>query len=104
MELDTGAAMSLISETTQQSLFPDSTIHESDVTLRTYTAEEVSVKGKINVHVKYEQYSCQLSLLVVHGSGPSLIGRDWMSKIRFNWTDIKRTQSQNDDLQCLIHR
>ena len=38
MELDTGAAMSLISESTQK-LFPDVTLRPSEVTLRTYTSK-----------------------------------------------------------------
>ena len=103
MELDTGAAMSLISESTQKSLFPDITLCLSEVTLRTYTSEVVSVKGELDIHAKYEQQSCYLSLLVVHGSGPSLIGRDWMSKIRFNWADIKCTKCQNEELRSLIN-
>ena len=104
MELDTGAAMSIIFASTQQSLFPGVTLRPSDVILRTYTSEVVSVKGELDVQVQYEQQSCQLSLLVVHGSGPSLIGRDWMSKIKFNWADIKRTQCQNEELCSLISK
>ena len=104
MELDTGAAMSLISESTQKSLFPDVTLRPSEDTLHTYTSKVVSVKGELDVHVQYEQQSCHLSILVIHGLGPSLIGRDWMSKIRFNWADIKRTQCQNKELRSLIDK
>ena len=38
MELDTGAAMSLISEETQQKEFPDVVLRPSSVVLKTYTA------------------------------------------------------------------
>ena len=72
MELDTGAAMSLISESTQKSLFPDITLRPTKVTLHTYTSEVVPVKGELDVHAKYEQQSCYLSLLIVHRSGPSI--------------------------------
>ena len=85
-------------------MFPGVTLRPSDVILRTYTSEVVSVKGELDVQVQYEQQSCQLSLLVVHGSGPSLIGRDWMSKIKFNWADIKHTQCQNEELCSLISK
>ena len=37
MELDTGAAMSLISETTKKELFPTVNLRHSEVVLKTYT-------------------------------------------------------------------
>ena len=46
MELDTGAAMSLISEATRDSLFSTVELRPSDVVLRTYTSEVVSVVGE----------------------------------------------------------
>ena len=70
--------MSLISEATKESLFSTVDLHPSDVVLRTYTSEVVSVVGEFDVLVQYEQQSYHLPLLVVSGSGPSLIGRDWM--------------------------
>ena len=44
--------------------------------LRTYTGEEVSELGTITVNVKYEKENKRLSLIVVKGDGPSLLGRD----------------------------
>ena len=57
MELDKGAAMSLISEVTKDSLF-------------LYFSEVVSVVGEFDVLVQYNQQSYHLPLLVVSGSGP----------------------------------
>ena len=103
MELDTGAAMSLISEVTKKEILPDIVIRPSDIILRTYTAEAVEVVGQCDVMATYEHQSIELSLLVVSGSGPSLIGRDWMAKIQFNWFDIKRTRCQKEELDSLIN-
>ena len=54
MELDTGAAMSLISEVTKDSLFSTVDSCPSDVVLRTHTSEVVSVVGEFDVLVQYE--------------------------------------------------
>ena len=91
MQLDTRAAMSIIiSEDMKHALFPDKQLRLSDAVLRTYTSETVSVIGELEVEVKYEAQTKHLSLLVVPGSGPSLIGHDWMSHITFNWAEVNK--------------
>ena len=74
MELDTGAAMSLISETTKKELFPTVNLRHSEVVLKTYTSEKITVLGEMDVDVKYEDQENTLTLLVIKGPGPSLIG------------------------------
>ena len=60
MELDTGADLSIISEATRKTLFPNLRIHKSTVTLKTYTGEPIRLVGNLHVRVKYKG---QLSLL-----------------------------------------
>lgn len=31
----------------------------------------------------------KMTLMVVAGDGPSLLGRDWLKKIQLNWREIK---------------
>ena len=45
MEVDTGAALSVISEATKKSLYPDLPVHRSNVILKTYTDEPMQVIG-----------------------------------------------------------
>ena len=88
MEVDTGAAFSVISETTRQQIFPSETLHPSDLVLKTYTNEPMKVKGTLNMQVKYGDQKEKLVLVVVEGNGPSLLGRNWLKYIRLNWNTI----------------
>ena len=76
MEVDTGAAVSLVSEKTYRSLFPERCLQPSKACLRTYSGESITVTGQVEVEVCYEEQRVKLPLLVVKGEGPSLYGRD----------------------------
>ena len=89
MELDTGAAMTLISEKTYLELkkvLPN--MWPTTTHLRTYSGQQLVVLGTLKVTVKYEAQKVVLSLLVVEGSGPSLLGRDWLSRLKLNWKSL----------------
>ena len=57
--------------------------------LTTYTGEQLEVKGKILVEVKYGRQVQQLLLYVVKRNGPSLTGRKWLHHIKLNWQSLK---------------
>ena len=60
-------------------------LQPSTANLRTYSGEKLKVQGMIEVKVKYEDQVTRLPLLVVEGSGPSLLGRDWLLRIKLDW-------------------
>ena len=90
MEVDTGAALSLINESVYKSspflnkLF----LQSSTVQLRTYTGEEIAVTGELSVKVQSGSQVYTLPLLVVPGQGPSLLGRNWLLKLQLDWKSI----------------
>ena len=43
--------------------------------------EYIPVLGTIDVIVKYREKEVELSVLVVDGTDPNLLGRDWLSKL-----------------------
>ena len=91
MEVDTGASVSIISEETYSRLWPEGqqpSLQESAITLRTYSGEQLSIKRTLAVDVQYKDQKARLQLVVATGRGPSLLGRDWLSKIRLNWTEL----------------
>ena len=88
MELDTGAALSIISDETRKTLLPDLKLHPSTITLKTYMEETMEVVGQLNVRVKYGTQQVRLVLMVVAGHGPSLFGRNWLKYLRLDWVSI----------------
>ena len=62
-------------------MWPDRTLEPSSVRLQTYSKGPLTVLGKVNVQVEYEGQNATLPLLVVKGSGPLLLGHDWMSAL-----------------------
>lgn len=89
MEIDTGAAMSIISEKLFQAAFPTEPLEVAGVKLKTYTGEIMPVLGQFKAKVSYEGQSVLLPLIVVKGEGPALCGRNWLQKLTLNWKKIK---------------
>ena len=74
MEVYTGASLSIISETMYKSLSTAPPLQSTQAKLCTYTGEPLGVLGSISVTVQHNQQQKQLSLLVLSGDGPSLLG------------------------------
>ena len=103
MEIDTGAAISIISEETRRKVFPAEPLRDSSLILKTYTGEPIPVKGELDLRVAYEGQEANLVLIVVEGDGPSLYGRNWMKYIHPNWHQIATVQAPNR-LQSILDK
>ena len=90
MVIDTGASVSLINETLYKRL--NRTARPSK-RLRTYTGEEIPVLGGCDVSVTYNNKNVDLPVMVVRGSAPCLLGRDWLEELKLDWVDIFSTRS-----------
>ena len=88
MKVDTGSAVSLLSEETQKRLFPKGSPHQTKLHLKSYTSESIPVVGVLRVQVKYQAYLGYHDLYVVGGNGPTLIGRDWLQFVRLDWHSL----------------
>ena len=101
MKLDTGAAVSLVSESVFSTLCPGKTLQSSSSHLRTYLGEKLPVLGQVDVDVQYgDQHAC-LPLHVVSGHGSSLLGRDWLHRFRLNWNCVHAIQNDTQLQQIL---
>ena len=102
-ELDTGAAVTVMSEGEFRQWFPDQSLDRSPVQLKTYTGEPMMIIGATEVEVAYQdQESKTLSLVVVEGKGPSLLGRNWLQHFTLDWNSIKTVLLEEDALRQLL--
>ena len=94
MELDTGAAVSLITERTYREKLAHVPLKRSAQVLHTYSGEQLNILGEIAADVLYEGVRHQLPLVVVDVNArvPSLLGRNWLTHIRLNWSRIFHQQ------------
>ena len=88
MEVDTGAALSIISQATKELVFPDLPLYSSKVILKTYTGEHMPVISNLHVRVQYGTQAAKLVLVVVAGDGMSLFGRNWLNHIQSDLTPL----------------
>ena len=99
LDVDTGATVSIISQTTFNRLWDKNNapkIRPSGARLRTYTGEAIKVVGELEVDVFLNKQKDSLNLLVVEGNGPSLLGRDWLKKVRFDWSQLYQFKATSD--------
>ncbi|KAH6936186.1 hypothetical protein HPB50_014700 [Hyalomma asiaticum] len=79
MELDTGAAVPVISLGQFRSLFLTVPLGKTNLTLRTYTGEPVKPCGVSCLQVEHSNQFRRLPLYyVLPQSGPELVGRNWL--------------------------
>lgn len=104
MELDTGAAVSLLPYSLYTKYFSNETLRPCKSTLRTYSGEKIVTHGTIQVPVEYEQQKRVLDLYVVGTAGPPLFGRSWLNLLQLNWKSIKSVSStSNRDMSKCVN-
>ena len=105
MEVDTGAAVSIVSEKVyQRYLKKMSPLQVTELELQTYTKEPIEVLGKCDVLVEYESQSVRGSVYVVAGKAPCLMGRDLLQLIRLNWARIHQVKTANTGVQKVLSK
>ena len=104
MELDTGAAVSLVSSQVLQSLLPGAKLRPSTAPLYTYSGDCLEVQGLVEVEVGYGTQQATLLLYVVQGTGPSLFGRNWMEVTCPDWESIYSVRSPAASLCSVLEQ
>ena len=106
MELDKGASRSIISERTYEQIRKNGapSLESFVIKLGTYTGEQLSVLGTLSVPVTYQdQHIKDLDLLVVKGDDPSFFGRNWLDRVRLDWSNMHKIRSQSQSrLQSIL--
>lgn len=85
--VDTGCPVTLISE--EEGLLVDESSKKiADCRLSSYTGHKINIIGVYNVRVNYKNQDHELTVHIVEGKAPALLGRSWMEKIQLNWNEI----------------
>ena len=87
MEVDTGASLSVMSEKMFKELGGErqsSTLEPISAKRRTYTGEVIEPLGLARIFVKYGEKEANLPLIVTPGSGPALLGRNWLQEFKLD--------------------
>ena len=87
MEIDTGAAVSVMSTSCYRRL-SGGLLRNSDLHLRTYTGEVVKPRGLGDVDVEYKDQKMTFAVTVIDGNVPILLGRDWLRKLKLSWGEL----------------
>ena len=86
MELDTGAAISVINKVTYKTIIAQQPpLKKSTVNLHIYSGEQLKILGELQVMVHHNDQTVPLLLIVLRGSGSNLFGRNWLEQIKLNW-------------------
>ncbi|OWR54061.1 putative RAB GDP/GTP exchange factor, partial [Danaus plexippus plexippus] len=81
MEVDSGAAYSIVNQQTWEKLNDSSVLSVLPNKLCTWNNSPVQVLGQTLVQVKYKNIKCALNIVVARGVGPNLIGRNWFRQL-----------------------
>ena len=84
-EIYTGAGVTIISKDTYEMHLQEFELLPTVIKIRTYSNEPLRILGKIEVTVELHHTA---TLYVIDGRGTSLLGRDWLMKVKLNWADI----------------
>lgn len=86
--IDTGATISLISFKRFRELFRNRKLDRADTTVVSYTGEPIKLVGRVTVAVKCGTESMRLPLYVVEGNYASILGMEWIRKLRIDWSSL----------------
>ena len=87
MEVDTGAAASMISYTDYKRYFKYLALRPVNKSFHAYTSTPLDIAGQVLVDVEHNDQQMTL-ILRAEKYAPPLLGRAWMMKIRLDWKNL----------------
>ncbi|XP_013385929.1 uncharacterized protein K02A2.6-like [Lingula anatina] len=94
LQIDTGASVTILSSSNAQTMtingvpLLNKMQKDNATNLVTYSGGIIKPLGQVTVPVCYEGNTYSLPCYVVQGSGPNLLGRDWIQAIAPQWSPI----------------
>ena len=106
MEIDTGSGVTLLSKADFMKIKgEENTLSSSRLILKGYTGDRIKCLGEKHMEVQINGQKKEVVIRVVDGNGPSLLGRDLISRFKLPWENIFKVSSSeySDILQKYIH-
>ena len=105
MEIDTGASVSVVSESFYKQYLAHMQLTPTAKKLRSYSGDILKVLGEIDVNTTYKEQHAIFQLVVTAGNRPSLLGRNWLRKLKSDWSAIFSIQVTTDsDLDKILEQ
>ncbi|KAK2578792.1 hypothetical protein KPH14_012856, partial [Odynerus spinipes] len=105
-EVDSGAAVTIMSKQTSKQLFPGKIVSPTTLKLKTFCKTVVDVIGMYSVKVKYKDIVKELNIYISNVDRKPLLGREWIRQLPISLQEtIANTLSiQNDRLDQILQR
>ena len=90
MQIDTGAAKTVITKQEYEDKFKGAHLERTDVSLTGFAGSEIPVVGRMRVKAQYQEQEQEVSVLIVDvdHQRPNLLGRDWLKVFRLDWASL----------------
>ena len=83
-----GAALSVISHCSYQELSGSKPVEKTTMRLSLYGGSQLTVLSPSTVHVRHGASEADLLLIIMGGDGPSLLGRERLEQLCFDWKAV----------------
>ena len=106
-ELDTGCGVTVMNVDEFAELWEEGKIPPLKpwpFKLKTYTGQPVKTLGTAKVTAQYRETVKTLPIVVVPGTGPSLLGRQWIRKLGIVWKAVNHIQEEKSELQGVLSK
>ncbi|XP_064479680.1 uncharacterized protein K02A2.6-like [Ornithodoros turicata] len=94
IQVDTGAAVSLLSESLFKLLKQPPLLAQCALKLKTYGGTPLEVIGQDQVAVEYNGQRNVLQIIVVPGDKPALLGRHWIESLGNDFNSIQKVHTE----------
>lgn len=102
MEVDSGAGVSVISKQCFEEKFSRWKIQPTNIRLRGYGGELLDVVGMFEPSICYENKCKTVSVLIVNGGGPPILGRNFLEKHKLGFASIKKIFNTKNEIANIM--
>lgn len=100
-EVDTGSAVTVISEDIYKLHFSHLELKSSNIILQSYNGNSINTLGKLSLNFFYRNKTSSLDVYVVRNGGPPLLGRDFIASFNLQILAVKMCTDSNFTKQLI---